>query len=48
MRNKFKIHIITYISISYKGFHSIVHMLIGSKIPPQAGIIKFVIAGGEL
>ena len=41
-------YIITYTSISYKSFYRIGDMLIGSKIPPQAGIIKFVIAGGDL
>ena len=31
-----------------QAFRSIGDMLIGSKIPPQADIIKFVIAGGDL
>ena len=43
-----KIHIATYNSISYKNFHSIGDMLIGSKMPLQADIIKFVIVGGDL
>ena len=36
-----------YNSISCKCFYRIGDMLIGSKIPPQADIIKFVIAGGD-
>ena len=38
---------IIYNSISYKCFYGFGDMLIGSKIPPQADIIKFVIAGGD-
>ena len=38
---------IIYNSISYKYFYGFGDMLIGSKIPPQADIIKFVIAGGD-
>ena len=48
LRNRFKIHIITYSSIRYKNLYSIGDMLIGSKMPPQADIIKFVIADGDL
>ena len=33
--------------MSYKCFYGFGDMLIGSKIPPQADIIKFVIAGGD-
>ena len=35
-----------YNSISYKYFYGFGDMLIGSKIPPTADIIKIVIAGG--
>ena len=34
--------------MSYKYFYGIGDILIGSKKPPQADIIKFVIAGGNL
>ena len=33
--------------MSYKCFYGFDDMLIGSKIPPQADVIKFVIAGGD-
>ena len=33
--------------MSYKCFYGFGDMLIGSKIPPQADRIKFVIAGGD-
>ena len=36
-----------YNSISYKCFYGFGDMLIGSKIPPQADIIKIVITGGD-
>ena len=36
-----------YNSISYKYFYGFGDMLIGSEIPPQTDIIKFVIAGGD-
>ena len=36
-----------YNSMSYKYFYGFGDMLIGSKIPPQADIIKFVIADGD-
>ena len=46
LKNKLKTHIITYNSIGYKCFYGVGDMLIGSKISPQADIIKFIIAGG--
>ncbi len=43
-----EIRIITYNSIRYKHFYYIGDMLIGSKMPLQADIIKFVIVGGDM
>ena len=42
-----QIGIINWISVSYVDILRFVWMLIGSEIPPQADIIKFVITGGD-
>ena len=46
MRNRFNPYNSLYFN-KLQVFHSFGDMLIGSKIPPQADRIKFVIAGGD-